>query len=201
MSSCYNRFRCTEVPQDTHCHQTPIHCPSNPPVPSPNHECSKESKCNFKKSQLFCTSHNDDLFFTIINENDTQLQLRNTVATLKVCQEDCSSILHDICGVIHTTFTPSSSTFFKFSILFSIIDEFGREICEHTVGSSIIVQSSTEVTTLNFPFCIKCCDRPHSCDSKMTYRLQAKLLDAFGGASGAFVIRDVAWSAIVWENC
>jgi hypothetical protein len=205
MSSCNYRFRCSAVPQVTHYPQ-PIHYPE-PTVPPPNHEISKDSKCNFKRSQLFCTSNNDDLVIT--TSTLLGLQFRSTVATLEVCQEDCSSVLHDICGVLHAIIPPEAVPFsfrVRIDILFRIMDEFGREVCQHPVSYAMDVlpndsDSQNLPVILNLPFCIKCCDRPHSCDSKMNYRLQVDALPAPNNNLVGVVIRDVTWSAIVWENC
>ncbi|MFD1707908.1 hypothetical protein ACFSCZ_14375 [Siminovitchia sediminis] len=171
--------------------------------------CNKKKrdkgKCDFKKSRLFCTSNNHD----VVLEDLTDFQFKVTVATLDICQENCSTVEHDICGVLHSLVAAANNPqpiTAATNLQFRIIDEFGREVCQHQVSFNFDVTPPNDAVTdkpyiLNLPFCISCCDRPRACDSKVTYRLQVDSLDLAPGANLRIpVIRDVAWSAIVWED-
>lgn len=149
-----------------------------------------EEQCEPQKSKLFCTSDNG-LLSAGFNFPIDQWQ---TLATLKVCEEECSDVLHDVCGIVSTvTVGPSINIIQKFRI----IDEVGREVCQHTFNFFEDVSSATAIT-VDFPFKFKCCDEPRHCKCNTTYRLQT----ATGGIpeNRRVMARDVTWAAIVWES-
>ena len=186
--------------------RTSKHCPSRRPIRPPSHSESKESKCDFKRSRLFCSEANGD---TVVQEfEDPGLQVRSDVARLEVCHEDCSDVLHDVSGLLHARISPNPSPVsltFGFNGLFRIIDELGREVCQRQISVAMdITPPSSNVTDLpiilNIPFSFKCCDKPRQCDSKTTYRLQVEGIHVPLGDVFIPFIKDVTWSAIVWEN-
>ncbi|PFN04594.1 MULTISPECIES: hypothetical protein [Bacillus cereus group] len=177
----------------------PFPCPI---LPSKSKRCSPVSpnkigcKCDFKKSKLFCTSENGTLNIDVLPNVD----FWQNVATLKVCQEDCSEVLHTVSGIISsaaTSFGIPTLTTILLNNTFRIIDEFGREVCQHTFSFSQDVTAPANTTVaVDFPFCFQCCDRPRQCESNTTYRLQVS-----GESENLSLIRDTSWEAIVWENC
>ncbi|MFD1707910.1 hypothetical protein ACFSCZ_14385 [Siminovitchia sediminis] len=160
-------------------------------------------KCNYKKSRLFCTTSNEK----VVIESETQFQLRLTLAELEVCNEGCSPVLHDICGVLHSLILPVDTpepVTPAVNLQFRIIDEFGREVCQRHISFAFDITpprdaNGTDPLFINLPFCIKCCDLPRSCDPKTTYRLQVDSLDQPPELL-TVVIRDATWTAIVWED-
>ncbi|MFD1707909.1 hypothetical protein ACFSCZ_14380 [Siminovitchia sediminis] len=132
--------------------------------------------------------------------------MRRQVAALEVCHDDCSPVLHKICGVIHTLIEPVPAPQPRtqtFNVDFRIVDEFGREVCQQQVSYAFTITPPDIAVTdipsvINLPFCIKCCDRNHQCDRTLIYRL---LVDGLEASTSPFrVIRDVTWTAITWEN-
>lgn len=157
-------------------------------------------KCDFKKSKLFCTTENGgQSVFTrpgVISPR--------TVASLEVCQKNCSEVLHDVCGVfsvVAASLDVPFTTPLLFNVTFRIIDEFGEEVCQRTfnVAKNVTAPVNT-LLTIDFPFCFNCCDTPLQCEANTTYRLQVSgettsQLILFGAA----FVRDITWAAIVWE--
>ncbi|MGE7947185.1 hypothetical protein [Lysinibacillus sp. NPDC093688] len=187
------RFQCSEVPQVTHC-PTPI-VPSPPPQECPL-QCNT-CNCGFNKSKLFCTSDNGVLNVDVLPGVD----FWQTVATLEICQENCSEVLHEVTGLVslpflNTSATPDHETII-FNLTFRIIDEFGKEVCRHNFnyGQDVTIPPNTSIT-IDLPFHFKCCDKPRQCECNTTYRLQVS-----STSSIETIIRDVTWAAIVWENC
>ncbi|WP_349346932.1 hypothetical protein [Priestia megaterium] len=171
--------------------------------------CSKQDsefnngkfKCDFNRSKLFCTSDAGGLSVGI----QPGLDFWKDIATLKICQEGCSEILHEVCGVASTiafTTPPGTPTTLIFNISFRIIDEFGREVCQHTFNfaRNVTVSDLDTRITVDFPFSFNCCDVISQCESNTTYRLQVSAESTNAIGVDAVIIRDVTWSAIVWEN-
>ncbi|WP_349346931.1 hypothetical protein [Priestia megaterium] len=161
---------------------------------SKSDEC--KSKCDFKKSHLFCTSDNGVLNIDVLPGTE----FWQNVAILKVCQEDCSEVLHKVSGIVSTTATsfgtPTRTTIIL-NISFRIIDELGKEVCQHTFNFAQDVTPPANTTvTVDFPFCFSCCDRPRQCETNTIYRLQVS-----GENEILSIVRDATWEAIVWENC
>jgi hypothetical protein len=156
-----------------------------------------ECKCGFKKSKLFCTSDNGVIQIDVLPGAD----FWQTIATLKICQEDCSEVLHEVTGLDSSPFqntgdTPRTDTTI-FNLTFRIIDEFGKEVCRHNFnyGQDVTLPPDTNIT-IDFPFHFKCCDRPRQCECNTIYRLQVS-----ANSNVTTLIRDVTWTAIVWNNC
>lgn len=173
----------------------------NPPSSQKKIPESKIEHCNcgFTKSKLFCTSDNGVVNFDVLPGVD----FWQTVATLEICQEDCADVLHDVSGVAATTAFSSpdgAPTIINFDVKFRIIDEVAKEVCQRSFNFSKTVTPnvpSGERVTVDFPFYFKCCDRPRQCESNTTYRLQVSSETTSGNAP----LRDVDWTATVWENC
>jgi hypothetical protein len=152
------------------------------------------SQCNFKKSELFCTIGTGGIINLGVGD------FRKNIATLKICQENCSEVLHNVCAVASTAFetglNPELETLI-FNITFRIIDEFGKIVCEKTYNISrnvtIPARPPSRIVTIDFPICFDCCDILHQCACNTTYRLDVS-------SSIPLLIRDVTWAAIVWEN-
>lgn len=157
---------------------------------------SDKCKCGFKRSKLFCTTDNGTQNIDVLPGVD----FWQHVASLKVCQEDCSEVLHKVSGVVSASASSGGAPTLNTIILdltFRIIDEFGKEVCRRDFNFAQDVTPPIETrVTLDFPFCFNCCDRPRQCDSKTIYRLQVS-----GEIARLSFVRDVSWEAIVWESC
>jgi hypothetical protein len=164
---------------------------------SPKQQEFKDTcKCDFQKSQLFCSSDNGVLQIDVLPGAD----FWQNVADLKICQEECSEVLHEVTGMaslpfVNTSDTPSETTRI-FNLTFRIIDEFGKEVCRHNFnyGHDVTIPANTSIT-IDFPFHFKCCDRPRQCECNTPYRLQVS-----STSDEAVLVRDVTWAAIVWDN-
>jgi hypothetical protein len=166
-----------------------------------SHDC----KCAFKKSELFCTTDNIALNVDVLPGVDVW----QTIANLEVCQENCSKVLHKVCGLVSiglTNFSPTEPLFrsIQLTIEFRIVDEFGHEICRHefNLAQDVTIPASpfaTDPTTLivDLPICFICCDRPIICKPNTVYRLQVSGEEDAGGS----FVRDFSWEAIVWKDC
>lgn len=183
--------QCDAVPQVTPCPALTV--PSPPPCLKQCNPCN----CGFNRSKLFCSSDNGGLVLDIPPIAD----FWQNVATLQICQENCSDVLHEVTGLAaaalsNTTPSPELETAI-FNLTFRIIDELGKEVCRQNFnyGQDVTLPANTSIT-LDFPFHFKCCDKPRQCECNTTYRLQVSTTN-----NVLLLLKDVTWAAIVWENC
>ncbi|PFN04588.1 hypothetical protein, partial [Bacillus cereus] len=152
--------------------------------------------------KLFCTSDIGRLLIPV--PPNISLNSKQNIATLEICQENCSEILHQVCGVVSTRaiVVGAGITTIFINLTFRIINEFGEKICQHTYNfaKNVTLPANTSVT-VDFPFCFQCCDTPQQCESNTIYRLEVSGESTEALGVEASIIRDTSWTAIVWENC
>ncbi|HHT27407.1 MAG TPA: hypothetical protein GXZ82_09200 [Firmicutes bacterium] len=151
--------------------------------------------CNPSVSQLFCVNNIGAVRFE--GEED-ELVLWQDLATLKLCGENCSQVLHTVSGNIHAVFTGDNDVAAVADFQFRILDSFGREVCTRRIRYAAELPDE-ENTEIIFPFTFTCCDELRGCDSRQQFRLQADLLDERLALNNDVWIQDLDWSAIVWE--